>query len=212
MKHAARILLVLLTGCGSSPIPDFYTLYPEPGEPARNVSLQIEIRRPGLPGYLDRPNIVRRVESGRLDISGTERWGHDLGELVGSTVARNLTQRLPESTIYTESGAISTSPDLVVEIDLQRFEATGDGVVRLDVQVALHRAGSSRAIVKRYELSKERESDDTEGMVAAMSDLLAELSEGMAESIASMGAASPSSGAATLEDPAPPTADTDPSS
>lgn len=203
MKRAQLLLMLFLSGCGSSPIPDFYTLYPEPGSTSDEVALQIELRRPGLPGYLDRPNIVRRKEAGQLDISGTERWGDDLGQLVGSTVAQNLTQRLPRSTIYNESGVISSDPDMIVEIDLQRFERTDDGLVRLDVQVALHwTGGSGKAVIERYELSAKPEDSDTQSMVAAMSSLLGELSEAITRSITSM-ASGRGSGGEALEGDTP---------
>ncbi|MFW5876272.1 MAG: PqiC family protein [Myxococcota bacterium] len=190
MKHLLpRVLLLLLFGCGSSPHQNFYTLYSEPDDEATgDVALEIEIRRLGLPGYLDRPNLVRRGEGGRLDISGTDRWGTDLDDMVVATLAQNLTQRLPRSTVYTESGAISSRPNVVVEVDLQRFEAA-DGVVRLDAQVALHWAGGSEAHIERHELTEEPDGDGTEATVAAMSKLLAKLSEAIAGSIAAMAAA-----------------------
>jgi hypothetical protein len=176
--------LVLVWGCGS-PNPDFYTLYPESGRTPGGAALQIEIRRPGLPGYLDRPNLVRRGEAGRLHISGTERWGMGLGELVGTTLARNLTDRLPQSTVYTESGVISSDPDVIIEIELQQFERVQDGPVRLVAQVAVHWAGGSEAAhIRWYELTREPDSDDTEATVAAMSALLAELSDAVARTIA----------------------------
>lgn len=176
-------LLVLLSACGS-PNPAFYTLSPEPGGASRGVRLQIELRRPGMPGYLDRPNLVRRADGGRLDISGTERWGTGLGQMVGATFAENLTQRLPESSVYTEAGAISAEPDVIVELDLQRFEPMPGGEIRLDAQVALHFVGSpDSSFLKRYELEQEAESGGAEGAVAAMSSLLAQLAEAVAREI-----------------------------
>lgn len=178
------VLLLFLAACGS-PNPDFYALYPEPGRAAPGVALQIELRRPGLPGYLDRPNLVRRADTGRLDISGTERWGTSLGEMVGATFADNLTQRLPESSVYTEAGAISAEPDVVIELELQRFERMPGGEIRLDAQVALHFPGSPDAsFLNRYELQREAESGGAEDVVAAMSSLLAQLAEEVAGEIA----------------------------
>lgn len=189
MKHVLpRVLFLLLCGCGSSPHQNFYTLYSEPGDATQDVALAIELRRPGMPGYLERPNLVRRGEGGRLDISGTDRWGTDLDDLVAATLTQNLTQRLPRSTIYTESGAISSRPDLIVEVDLQQFEAA-DGVVHLHAQVGIHWAGGSEARIERYELTEEPDGDGTEATVAAMSKLLAKLSEAIAGSIAAMASA-----------------------
>lgn len=203
-NRAPVIVLLFLSAC-SSPNPNFYALYPEAGGAAPGVALQIELRRPGLPGYLDRPNLVRRVETGRLDISGTERWGTSLGEMVGATFADNLTQRLPESSIYTEAGTISAEPDVVIELELQRFEPMPGGEIRLDAQVALHFPGSRQAsFLKRYELEREAESGGAGGAVAAMSSLLAQLAGEVAREIVRRAPARRDTGALDTGGEAPP--------
>ncbi len=171
-------------GCASSPEPQFYTLFPRGGSELPSEPLQVELRRPGLPGYLDRPQIVRHQESEKLEFSANSRWGAPLQDMVGSILAENIAQRLPGSSVFTEAGAISASPDALVELDLQRFELTSKGSVELIAQVAVHwpkTAASPR--LDRYTLSSPSRGITTEQLVTQMSLLLAELADSIARSI-----------------------------
>jgi uncharacterized protein len=188
-------------GCASSPEPQFYALYPSAGSALTSQPLQVELRRPGLPGYLDRPQIVRRREPEKLEFSSDDRWGAPLQDMIGSVLAQNLAQRLPGTSVYTESGAISSSPDAVVELDLQRFELSASGSVELTAQVALHWEKSAAASrLDLYTLSRRSKGPNTGQLVTQMNGLLAELADGIAASIRA-GAPRPPRGA-TL-DPAP---------
>jgi uncharacterized lipoprotein YmbA len=193
------------TGCASSPEPQFYALFPGHGDTWVSGPLEVELRRPGLPGYLDRPQIVRREQPGRLEFSGADRWGAPLENMVGSTLAQNLAQRLPSAHVYTESGAISASPDAQVEMEIQRFELTEHGSVELVAQVALHwpkAAAPDR--LERYALSRPSRNHSTDQLVAQMSGLLADLADSIARSLRDgppPASAAPTSDS-TLESPA----------
>ena len=47
--------------------------------------------------------------------------------MMSRILVQELNQRLPGSTVYGDSGAISTPPDATVEINLQRFDLDRDG-------------------------------------------------------------------------------------
>jgi uncharacterized lipoprotein YmbA len=57
-------ILVTQGGCASSPEPQFYTLVSSPGRTFASGPLHIQLRRPGLPGYLDRTQIVCQEQPG----------------------------------------------------------------------------------------------------------------------------------------------------
>jgi hypothetical protein len=179
---AASLLASL--GCASSPEPQFYTLFPEHGSSLPSPPFQIELRRPGLPGYLDRPQIVRHQQPEKLEFSGAARWGSPLQDMFGSIVAQNLAQRLPSARVYTESSGISSSPDALIELDIQRFELAPDGAVELVAQVAVHwSAAPEAARLDRYVLRRPARGDDTSQLVTQMSGLIAELADAIAASI-----------------------------
>src|SRR5215218_313443 len=125
-------LATLLMACAHSPEPTFFALSPQKGRLAQSApALKVELRRAALPGYLDRPHIVRRATAERLELDGDERWGAPLDEMVGATLAEDLAQRLPSCVVYTDGGAISSEPDVRVEVQLFRFERAASGDVEL---------------------------------------------------------------------------------
>jgi hypothetical protein len=54
----------LALACASSPEPQVYALFPQRGSASPSQPWQIQLRRPGLPSYLDRPQIVWRTVVG----------------------------------------------------------------------------------------------------------------------------------------------------
>lgn len=170
--------------CASSPEPQFYTLFPDRGSTWASGPMEVQLRRPGLPSYLDRPQIVRHEQPGQLEFSGAARWGAPLEDMVGSILAQNLAQRLPDASVYTESGAISSSPDALVEIEIQRFELSEHGSIELFAQVALHWPKTlAEPRLQRFELSRSPSDRSTVQLVAEMSELLAELANEIARSL-----------------------------
>jgi uncharacterized lipoprotein YmbA len=178
-------ILAAGSACGSSPEPQFYTLVSSPGQSFASAPLHIQLRRPGLPGYLDRSPIVRQEQPGQLELSGAERWGAPLEDMVGSILAQNLAERLPSARVFTESGGISSPYDAQVEVDIQRFELTGNGAVELVAQVAVHWPQAlAPERLDRYAFSRSPKGGSTHQLVAEMSGLLAELANAIARSIA----------------------------
>jgi uncharacterized lipoprotein YmbA len=174
----------LALACASSPEPQVYALFPQRGSASRSQPWQVQLRRPGLPSYLDRPEIVWRQQPGKLEFSAAARWGAPLEDLVTSTMAQNLAQRLPSAHVFTESGAISASPDVLVEFDILRFELTERGAVELVAQVAVHWPRTPTADrLERYALRRSAPDRDTEQLVTRMSELLAELANPIALSL-----------------------------
>ena len=178
-------MLAASSGCASSPEPQFYTLVSSPGSTFASGPLHIQLRRPGLPGYLDRPQIVRQEQPGELELSGAERWAAPLEDMVGSILAQNLAERLPSARVFTESGGISSPHDAQVEVDIQRFELTEHGTVELVAQVAVHWPGAlAEDSLDRYAFRHAPRDGSTRQLVAEMSGLLAELSSAIAHAIA----------------------------
>jgi uncharacterized lipoprotein YmbA len=170
----------LLGGCAHSPEPTYFALSAQRGTSLPSAPLKVELRRAGLPGYLDRPHIVHRATAERLELEGDERWGGSLDDMVGATLAENLAQRLPSCAVYTESGAISSLPDIQLEVQLFRFERSSGGTVELLAEVALHQPSSKAQTVQRFALSQEPAGGRTADVVATMSQLLGQLADRIA--------------------------------
>jgi uncharacterized lipoprotein YmbA len=170
-------LLALLAGC-SSPPPEFFTLAAVPGPVLHGPHGSIELRRIGLAAYLDRPGIVRSNAAYRLQVTGTERWGEPLGSMLERIFTEDLVQRLPDALIFNDSGAISTKPGTIVEIDVQRFDPDADGTVVLLAQVAIRAEDEhSAAIAKTIRLTTQPAGPSTTDLAAALSTVLGQLAD-----------------------------------
>ena len=181
VKYLA-IGLLLLTACGSSAEPAYYALASRPGSAQTGAPKLLELRRPGLAGYLDRAEIVHRVVDYKLNVQSGERWAEPLGDMVGRVFAADLATRLPESSIFVENGAIAAAADAIVAVDVVRFDSDASGTVHLEAQVAVATTGDAKVTkARRISLEAKPDGNGTPALVAAMSGLLATLSDTVAQ-------------------------------
>jgi uncharacterized protein len=110
-------LLTVIAAC-SSPSPVLYTIAPvqgpvQPGGPKVIVLQQISTAH-----YLERSQIVRSSENYRLDVMSNDWWGEPMSAMLSRVLTEELGQRLPQSTVIGETGAVSASPDATVELNV----------------------------------------------------------------------------------------------
>ncbi len=183
MRRRSVIMLpgaLALARC-ASPDPAIYTLRAVPGTAAAGAPVTVKLARPGLAGYLDRPEIVRDSSSNRLLLRGGERWGESLGDMVGRVLALDLSQRLSGASVFTDAGAISVEADVTVEVDIQRFDLDPSGIVVLLAQMAIQpRRGSRHPIARSVRLTVPPAGADTSALVSAMSAALGQLADQIA--------------------------------
>jgi uncharacterized lipoprotein YmbA len=184
MRRRALLALLPLAACASPPA-ELFTLRAVPGPVVKTRDRRLELRRVGLAGYLDRPEIVRTADTYRLRVADAERWGEPLGRMLDRVLAENLVQRLPDVAVYAETGAISTQPDGILEVEVQRFDADATGAVTLLAQVALRNDGSRvPATARTFRLAARPAGPGTLDLVAAMSAVLGELADAIARMVA----------------------------
>ncbi len=165
----------------ASPDVAYFTLAAVPGAPRRGGPAQVELRRPGLAGYLDRPEIVRSNSPYSLRVISMERWGEPLGDLFTRILAEDLNNRLPGSSVFTSTGSITAEADATVEMDIQRFDADPSGQVVLLAQVAVSRGRTrATAATRVVRLTVQPTGPGTADLVAAMSMALGQLADVLA--------------------------------
>ena len=184
MNSTRRMLLptaALLVASCASPNPSLYTLEMLPGPVRRPAVRVIELRSIGLARYLERSQIVRSSENFRLEVLSNEWWGEPLDAMIGRTLERALTQRLPGSTVYLENGAISAEPDARVQVNIERFDQDASGTVRLIAQYAVvRRTSETRGVT----LQVPTHGATTADLVAAMSEAIGQLADRIAAMLA----------------------------
>ena len=168
-------------GCGSSKEPTLYALASRPGAAQAGAPRLVELRRPGIAGYLDRSTIVTKVANYKLRMDADERWAEPLSDMIGRVLQQDLSSRLSESNVFVESGAISTVPDAIVSVDITRFDAADDGKVTLQAQVIVERLnGTRKQVAKLLVFNGQPKNKDTDQLVATMSNLVSDLSDAVA--------------------------------
>jgi len=121
-RHFGFALGVALLGaCASSPPMRFYTLTPiAPETPVNAVAgvTPLRLSRVTVPGELDRSQLVRRIDSTRLQIDDQDRWAAPLDEMIRRVLSADLASRLPPNTVLdaNESAAGDRQPALAVDI------------------------------------------------------------------------------------------------
>jgi uncharacterized lipoprotein YmbA len=185
---AALSLLLLASSC-ASPDPSLFTLQPVNGTVQTPATAQvIELRRPGLAGYLDRPDIVLSNAGYQLSVNSQLRWAEPIGDMIGRILTQDLSQRLPSSTVFSETGAITADPSLRIEVDILRFDQGADGRVTLVAQAALEAGRSHTPLRTRHiTLQADPGGPGAPPLVAAMSTLLGELADRLAQDAAGAG-------------------------
>ena len=182
-RHALALVAFLPAAC-ASPNPRLYTLASVRGETHKLAPHLIQIRDVALPHYLERSEIVRSTEDYQLDVLPNDWWGESLSSMLNRVLVQDLLQRLPNSTVFSEIGAISGSPDATVGINVQRFDANRSGVVVLDATVSItgHPAAN-----QRVHLTVPLQGPGTPALVSAMSAAVGKLADGVAGMLAAGG-------------------------
>jgi uncharacterized lipoprotein YmbA len=180
-RRTALLALAVLPVSCSSPNPNLYVLANIPGAAQNGAPRVIQMRAIAIPHYLERSQIVRSSEGYRMDVLSNDWWGEPLDSMMGRILVEELSQRLPGSMIYGDSGAISTPSDAVVEINLQRFDLNRDGALLLTAQIAVN----AKHVSSRGVMFTVRPADGTtQALVAAMSAAVAQTADTIAGMLA----------------------------
>ena len=186
MKSLGPFLLVLtavLAGC-SSPDPTYYTLQPVAGAALPAAAGSVEVRRPGLAGYLDRSDVVLKNAGYTLAVNSQLRWAEPLGDMIGRVLTQDLSQRLPGASVFSQSGAITADPQLRVEVDILTFDADASGAVVLTAEVAVERGTTRQPLAVRHvSVSARPGGPGAADLAAVMSGLLGSLADQVARDI-----------------------------
>ncbi len=183
-EGACLAALTLLAAC-RSPEPVLYALQPVPGAPRRGGPRNVGVRDVSLARYLDRVQIVRSVSDYRLSVSGNDWWGENLDTMMTRVLVENLAQRLPSSNVFATGGAISVTPEALVEVNLQRLGQTGPDALVMTAQIAVTlREPRRREIARTETVTVPVNGADTPAFVAAASMAAGRLADAAAALLA----------------------------
>jgi hypothetical protein len=177
-------------GPSTSPATRFYLL-----ESRINESMQTDaasvlkdvavgIRPVRIPAYLDRLQLVIRLNDNELRMDEFNQWAEPLSDSIFRVIKENLHTLTGSNQLYSSIKRQSTKIDLLLSIQIIRFEADAAGKVTLSANWQIEASDNHEKLLeKRSILSHPCDGPNPKEMVTSMGILLAELSKEMAHAL-----------------------------
>jgi uncharacterized protein len=175
----ACVLLLSLATC-SSPNPVLYTIAPVRGAEQAMAPKVILLQQIAMERYLERSQIVHSSENYKLDVMANDWWGEPLSAMLSRILVEELQQRLPNSVVISEVGAVSAAPDATITLNVQRMDEDASGNLVLLAQAGIMFRGRSAPLLHNYRFSVAPSTPNVSGEVAAISTGVGELADGLA--------------------------------
>ena len=179
VRRAALLLAAVLTAC-SSPSPVLYTIAPVQGQVQTAAPKVIALQQVSIARYLERSEIVHSSENYRLDVMSNDWWGEPLAAMLSRVLIEELGQRLPQSTVIGESGAVTASPDATIELNLQRLDEDSSGNLLLQAQASVSFKGRGAPLLRNFRFAVPPPASGVPGEVTAISTAVGQLADGLA--------------------------------
>lgn len=134
------LCLPVLTGCGKSAPTKFYSLSAAPAatdvQPA-SPCLSLGIGPVDFPAYLDRSQIVTRIDANRMQLADFDQWVEPLRDNFQRALTENLAPLVCAKPLVTYPWPVGGHPDRQVVIQVSRFDGTlgRDTVLRVSWSV-----------------------------------------------------------------------------
>jgi uncharacterized lipoprotein YmbA len=169
----------LLAAC-SSPDPKLYTVASLPGTPVPGAPRVVSLHTVGIARYLQRNPIVQTSEDYRVELRGTDWWAEPLDAMLTRVLAQDLTERLPQTTVYTSAGAVTGSPEATIEVELSRLDLDRSGSLLLIGQASVSFKSQPNPDTRSLRISQPLPTPGVEGQIAATSTAIARVADEIA--------------------------------
>ena len=137
-----------------------------------------------IPPYLDRPQIVTRLDANRLDMAEFEQWAEPLQDSVARILTENLSRLLSTHQVEMFPWRRSARFNYQVVVTLLQFESIGIGETALTARwVLLNEAEAEEGLRNTFRVTVPREAEDYASIVETMSAALSQLSRDIAVAI-----------------------------
>jgi uncharacterized protein len=174
------LALNMALGACSSPDPALYTIAPVEGTTKAGAPQIVVIERVVIAKYLDRSQIVQSSEDYRVDLKANDWWAEPLGTMLRRVLRQELALRLPRSSVLSETGAVSATPDATIDVDFQRLDANKSGSVVLQAQASVSFKNSKVPVLRSFNFTVPSATPGVAGEVPAISTAVGQLADGLA--------------------------------
>ena len=186
--HWATCALIILvfSGCGTSPKPDFYHLEQSVSTQLTGLErgVAIGIGPVNMAPYLDRPQIVTRAGNHKLELSEFNRWSEPLKSSVSRVIAVKLSNLLETTRVFLLPRHDKTIPlNFHVTIDIARFDGKLGGDANLTARWSLYDKNEKAIVTKVSIITEASGGESFEQLVGAENRTLEILSREIADVI-----------------------------
>jgi uncharacterized protein len=185
LRLAVALFATLIAASCSSPDPTLYTIAPVSGAVLSGAPKVIAMHGVGVAQYLVRSPIVQTSGDYRIVLRPGSWWGEPIDAMLGRVLVQDLSQRLPQSTVYASTGALSgSSPDATIELEVQRLDLDRDGQLLLIAQASVSFKNRETEDMRSFHILQPPPSVGVEGQIAATSAALGQVADGIAGMLA----------------------------
>jgi hypothetical protein len=140
-----------------------------------------------LPEYLDRPQIVSRRATNRLQLADRHRWAEPLGDNIVRVLQENLAGALGNERVILYPWSPALAVDRQITVEILHCEA-GDGDVQFEARWTMQDREGQYLLLQRRSSQRINvaQPTDPERQVAALSEALARFSAEIAAAIRAM--------------------------
>lgn len=129
---------------------------------------RLVIRAIGVPDYLDRRELQRRVSDSEIASDPSALWAERPGKAMTRWVTQAIAAQRADFAVESFTTADGRPPDAVLALTLDRFEPAADGIVRLRGSWVFAPNGKYASQSGRFDADAQTASNSAEASVAAL--------------------------------------------
>ena len=182
-------LIIVFSGCRSiTPSVSYYFLNPVKAGPASPAdaggkrTMTVGISPIELPGYLNRPQMVRRTGPNQLEVSSRHRWADYPDRLVQRAIGDNLQILMADARVYNSPWPAGLKPDVTVDVTFLELIGTTDKKMLLNAVWTITGSGDPSPS-HRTSLSEAITGADFDDLAAAHSRVIEVLCREVADTL-----------------------------
>ena len=177
------VILMLASGCSSTPPSHFYTLSAAkvPAAPASSIS--VAVGPVSLPAEVDQPQIVVSTGPNQVQFDEFNRWAAPLQSIITQVVAENLVAMLGSPHVTLSPQTLSEDTEYRVGIQVQGFESAPGESATLDAVWTVRRMQDGKTETGRTTIRQPVKEKGYDALAAAHSNAIAHMSQDIADAL-----------------------------
>lgn len=176
-------VLLLASGCASTPPSRFYTLSAAATPAAPVSTISVTVGPVSVPAEVDRPQIVVSTGSNQVQMDEFNRWAAPLQNNIAHVVAENLVAMLgtPRVTLFPQ--ALSVDADYRVAIEVHSVTSVLGESASLDAVWMVRRMTDGKTETGRSTVRERAPEKSYDALVAAHSRAVARMAQDIADAV-----------------------------